>query len=206
MSFSARIAHSAIAEIVYETRDAIWNRLVKRHVPFVTENTLQETADEFEKQWNFLNCVGAIDGQHAGIRCPQSFSFQFYNYNSYFSDNLQAAVDAKYQFMTVDIGAYGRQSYSGVFTESIVSRHLEAGSLNLPPPRQIPRTNITLPYMSLGDQGYPLKEYLRPYPTNNCRVSRQKEIFNYRLSTARRTTECAFGVLVVKLGCLNAEL
>ena len=69
-------------------------------------------------------------------------------------------MDGKHKFMTVDIGAYGRQSDSGVFTESIVFRHLEAGSFNLPPPRQIPRTNITLPYVLVGDQGYPLKEYL----------------------------------------------
>jgi hypothetical protein len=45
LSFSARIAHNTIAEIVYETCDAIWNRLVKRHMPFVTENMLQEIAD-----------------------------------------------------------------------------------------------------------------------------------------------------------------
>ena len=47
---------------------------------------------------------------------------------------------------------------------------------------------------------------MRPYPSDNGRVPRQKEIFNYRLSRARRTLECAFGMLVAKLGCLNAEL
>ena len=55
--------------------------------------------------------------------------------------------------MTVDIGVFGRQSDSGVFIESSVFRHLEAGSFNLPPPRQIPSTNITLPYVLVGDQG-----------------------------------------------------
>ena len=64
MSFSARIAHNTKAEIVYEKCDAIWNRLVKRHMHFVTENMLQEIADEFETQWNFPNCVGAIGGKH----------------------------------------------------------------------------------------------------------------------------------------------
>jgi hypothetical protein len=89
--------------------------------------------------------------------------------------------------MTVDIGAYGRQSDSSVFTDSNEFRHLEAGSFNLPPPRQIPHTNVTLPYVLLGDQGYPLKEYLmRPYPTDNDRMCRQKQIFNFRLSRAWR--------------------
>jgi len=96
---------------------------VKRYMPFVTENMLQEIANEFETQWNFPNCVGAIDGKHVRIRCPQSYGSHFYNYKSCFSAHLQGIVDAKYKFMTVDIGAYGRPSDSGVFTESSVFRH-----------------------------------------------------------------------------------
>ena len=94
-----------------------------------------------------------------------------------------------------------------MLTESSVFRHLEAGSFNLQSPRQIPRTNITLPYVLVGDQEYPLKEYvMRPYPSDNDIVSRQKEIFNYRLGRARRTVECAFGILVAKWRCLKTEL
>jgi len=43
-------------------------------MPFVKENMLQETADEFKMLWNFPNCVGAIDGKRVRIRCPQSSS------------------------------------------------------------------------------------------------------------------------------------
>jgi hypothetical protein len=155
----------------------------------------------------YSNCVGAIDGKHVRIRCAQNSGSQFYNYKSYFSVHLQTVVDAEYKFMTVDIEAYGRQSDSGVFTEFSVFRHLEAGPFNLPPPRQILRTNITLPFVLVGDQGYALKEYLmRPYPTDNDRVSRQKEIFSYRLSRPRRTVECAFGILVARWRCLKTEL
>ena len=47
---------------------------------------------------------------------------------------------------------------------------------------------------------------MRPYPTDNGRVSPQKQIFNYRLSRARRTAACAFGILVAKWRCLKTEL
>jgi hypothetical protein len=43
-------------------------------------------------------------------------------------------VNAKYNFMTADIGAYMRQNDSGVFNDSTVFRHLEVGPFNLPPP------------------------------------------------------------------------
>ena len=32
------------------------------------------------------------------------------------------------------------------------------------------------------------------YPTDNGRVSRQKELLNYRLSTARPAVQCAFAI------------
>jgi len=122
LSFSARIAHITTAEIVYETCDAIWNRLVKRHTPSVTENMLQDIADGFETQWNFPNCVGAIDRKYVRIRCPQSSGSQFCNYKPYFSVHLQAIVDAIYKFKTVDIGACGRQSDSGVCGNKMPTR------------------------------------------------------------------------------------
>jgi hypothetical protein len=69
--------------------------------------------------------VGAIDRKPVHIRCPQTSGSQFYNYKSDFSVHLQAIVDAKYKFMTVDIRAYGRQSDCGAFTGSNVFRHCE---------------------------------------------------------------------------------
>jgi len=70
-----------------------------------------------------------------------------------------------------------------------------------------PTHQYNLPYVLVGDQGYPLKEYLmRPYPMDKGRVPRQKEIFNYRLSRAQSTVECAFGILVAKWRCLKTEL
>ena len=54
-------------------------------------------------------------------------------------------------------------------------------------------------YVILGDQRYPLKDYLlRPYSTDKAAVCREIEACNYRHSRARRTVECAFGYLFQK--------
>lgn len=200
------MAHNTISGIIYETCNTIWNVFGQIHMPFPTKDMFYQIAHDFETLWNFPNCIGCIDGKHIRIKCPKKTGSMFYNYKNYFSVHLQGVCDAKYKFITVDIGAYGKQSDSGVFTESNIYNYLETNSFNVPPNRPLPNTNIPMPFVLLGDQGYPLKEYLmRPYPcTTN--LDPEKEIFNYRLSRARRMIECTFGILVSKWRCLKTEL
>ena len=109
--------------------------------------------------------------------------------------------------MSVDVGAYGRQSDSDVSSQSNLYQHLESGSFPFPHPKQIPGATIELPYVTLGDQGYPLKDYLiRPYGTDNAAVCPEIEVYYYRHSRARRTVECAFSILVSKWRGLKTEL
>nr|XP_039267869.1 uncharacterized protein LOC120342895 isoform X2 [Styela clava] len=72
---------------------------------------------------------------------------------------------------------------------------LQNGTLSLPSPRPLPLTNgPTVTFVFLGDEAFPLKEYLmRPFPGNG--LSQEKKIFNYRLSRARRMVESTFGIL-----------
>lgn len=200
------MAHNTIANIVYETSEAIWNTYCLKHMAIPTTDDFYKIANEFEHLWNFPNCVGCVDGKHVRIKCPNNTGSQFYNYKKYFSIHLQGIADANYKFITVDIGAYGRQSDSGVFTTTNVFHCLETNTFNLPADRKISNTDVILPFVLLGDQGYPLKKYLmRPYPADD-NITNDKDIFNYRLSRARRTVECAFGILVNKWRCLKTEL
>ena len=140
------------------------------------------------------------------IKCPKLPGLRYFNYKGFFLI-LRGLIDAKYTFLSVDVGAYGRQSDSGVLSQSNLYQHLESGSFPFPHPKQIPGTTTKFPYVLLGDQGYPLKDYLIcPYSTDNAAVCREIDIYNYRYSRARRTVECAFGILVSKWRCLKTEL
>jgi len=207
LAFSYRISHNTIAGIIYDTCDAIWECLVEKHMSFPTAELLEKSTKDYEHLWNFPNCVSSIDGKHARIKCPKFSGSRYFNYKGFFSVILQGLVDARYKFLSVDVCAYGRQSDSGVFSQSNLYQHLESGSFSFPHPKQIPGTTTKLPYVMLGDQGYPLKDYLmRPYSTDNAAVCREIEVYNYRHSRARRTVECAFGLLVSKWRCLKTEL
>jgi hypothetical protein len=54
------------------------------------------------------------------------------NYRQYHSIVLQAVVDANLKFVTVDVGACGKQRDGGVFRNSALYRSLEPRSLQVP--------------------------------------------------------------------------
>ncbi|XP_039267397.2 uncharacterized protein LOC120342578 isoform X1 [Styela clava] len=89
-----------------------------------------------------------------------------------------------YKFLAVDIGAYGRASDGEIFANSCFGRRLQNGTLSPPSPRTLPLTNgPTVTFVYLGDEAFPLKEYLmRPFPGNG--LLQEKKNFNYRLSRA----------------------
>ncbi|KYN12331.1 hypothetical protein ALC57_15503, partial [Trachymyrmex cornetzi] len=131
------------------------------------------------------------------IAPPRSGSC-YYNYKGNHSINLLAVSDAKNRFTIVDIGAEGRQSDGGVFENSGLPHLLETNALHIPLPTRLNNTDLEFPYVLLGDEAFSLSTYMmRPYP-RSAQLNISRKIFNYRLSRARRTVECAFGILVAR--------
>lgn len=178
---------------------AIIDKLLVEVMPPPKEKDWEKIADDFWNIWNFPNCLGAIDGKHVNIFAPPNSGSQFYNYKRTFSIVLMALVDANYKFIAIDVGSYGKNSDGGIFANSSFGKSLEKNKLNVPKDRNLPGTQTPAPFVIVGDGAFPLKPYLlRPYPGKKINGDVEKQVFNYRLSRARRVSENAFGNLVQK--------
>lgn len=196
---------STVAEIVKETCEALWDELQHTYLPAPTSVQWKNGASLYCEKWNFPNCLGSIDGKHIRIKCPSKTGSMYFNYKQFFSIVLQAVADANLKFVAIDIGAYGRESDGGIFRNSSLYQHLITNTLEIPEDTELPGTSIKMPYVFVADEAYPLLiNVLRPYPGRE--LNEQCRIFNYRLSRARRTVECSFGLLTSKWRLLNKAI
>lgn len=200
------LGKSTVTIIVDETCDAIWTALQKYVSPPKTEGDWKNISNEFEKVWNMPHCIGALDGKHIQIQCPNGTGSLYHNYKGTFSLVLMAVCDARYCFSLVDIGAYGSNNDAGVWNSSEMGKKFASGEMNLPQPDAIPGIEDDLPYFLVGDEIFPLTDYLmRPIPGKSL-TDDEKKIFNYRLSRARRTIENVFGILVARFRIFKAPI
>lgn len=153
-------------------------------------------ASDFELRWHFPHCLGAVDGKHILIKKPNNTGSSYFNYKHNFSVVLMAAVDAKYRFTFIDVGSMGRFSDGNIFSSCELAKKLDNGTLQIPPPMELPSFKHILPYIFVGDEAFPLMQNLmRPYPKKSVTGNYENKVFNYRLSRARQCVECTFGIL-----------
>lgn len=207
MSFDFRIGYSTAQTIVHETCKAIWEVLGPIVMPIPTEEMWMAIENDFKNKWDFPNCIGAIDGKHVNIRAPYNSGSLYYNYKKYFSTVLLAVVDAKYRFIIVDVGAYGRNSDGGILMNSKFGQYLQDKKLRIPQNKCLPGSTDEMPHAFVADEAFPLSQnIMRPYPGNQLPGNQEKKIFNYRLSRTRRVVENAFGIIQNKFEVFQKKI
>lgn len=106
-----------------------------------------------------------------------------------------ALVDGNYNFVYVDVGSEGRVADGGVWRHCTLNTAIQDGNLNIPPPKAWPYTTEDVqPHTIVADDAFAMAPYLlKPYCSRS--LTKEKRIFNYRLSRARRVSENAFGIM-----------
>lgn len=187
---------STISNIISDTAIQLWSVLQPEYMALPTEDKWKEISGRYSELWNIPNCLGSIDGKHVRIKCPKNSGSAYYNYKSYFSIVLMACADADGLFTLISVGDYGRNSDGRVIRSSGFLRSLSDNKL---------KSSSTFPMFFVGDEAFPLNNnIMRPYPRRN--LTNAKRIFNYRLSRARKSVECSFGMLVSKFRIFEKQI
>ncbi|XP_031785956.1 uncharacterized protein LOC116417355 [Nasonia vitripennis] len=197
---------STYYKIIAETCKIIATVLTPMYVKLPNTEGWLSIAKDFEEKWQFPNCIGALDGKHMRIRKPDHGGSVFFNYKRFHSIVLMAISDAHCRFVWFSVGDGGSFSDASVFSDCSFNEKLSNDELHIPAPTQLPSSDRFSPFVFISDEIFGLgKNLMNPYNRKLLRTEREK-IFNYRLSRARFTIECAFGILCSKWQLLNNAL
>lgn len=170
-----------------------------------TEVEWIEIAKEFDDLYNFPRCIGSLDGKHIEITQPKHSGSLYFNYKGFFSIVLMALVNARKEFIMIDVGTNGRISDGGVLFYTKFWELYQENKLNLPSPSPLPNTTTDFPYVFVGDEAFALgPNLMKPYAQGSCNA--QEILFNKRLSSARSVVECAFGLLATKFRLFHTPI
>jgi hypothetical protein len=89
----------------------------------------------------------------------------YYCYRNYYSISLLAVTDVTHKFITVDDGSFGKDNDAGVFDNCPLHCAHACGRIKIPEEKCLPGSTMKAPFVFLGDEAFPLIEYLmRPFP------------------------------------------
>lgn len=168
-----------------------------------SEEEWKEIGRGFYEQWNFPNCLGAIDGKHVPIVPPPGSGSYFFNYKKFHSQVLLGIADYDYKLIYFSFGVNGRVSDGGVLACCDINEKMVNKTLSIPEPTVVDGT--LLPYVFIGDEAFELREDLMK-PFNASVLNYERRICNYRFSRARRIIENVFGILVARFGVFQKPI
>nr|CAH7734526.1 unnamed protein product [Callosobruchus chinensis] len=106
---------STVGKIIKEVCAALWEVFQPLHMKQPTTADFLRISEEYNRLWDFPNCIGAWDGKHIRIK-----------------------------FISIDVGGYGKQSDGGTFQASKLSKLLEKNKLGIPKEKKLPNFNHKL--------------------------------------------------------------
>lgn len=195
LHFQFRMGKSTISYIVREVCQEIYLVLGARYMSTASScSEWLQISEDFERMWQFPNCIGAIDGKHVVICTPSGGGSFYYNYKGTHSVVLMAVAGPNYECLYAGVGTNGRVSDGGIWNKTLFLKKLEEGSIRVPEDQPLPFGKEPVPHVLVGDDAFALRPFvMKPYPQRN--ISLEERIYNYRHSRARRLLENLFGIM-----------
>ena len=104
-----------------------------------------------------------------------------------------AIAGPEYECLYVDVGSNGRVNDCGIWNKTSLLQGIQDGSFKLLKDEKLSNGEITH-HVFLGDDASALKKFMmKPFPQQG--LTREKQIYNYRHSRARRISENLIGIL-----------
>ncbi|CAN7974563.1 unnamed protein product [Ixodes persulcatus] len=201
LHYQYRMGVSTVREKVMNVCSALYLYLQPSCMKFPSsaEEWLQIAAG-FEQRWEFPNCIGALDGKHIRITCPQESGSYYYNYKMYYSIVLMALVDADLKAISVHAGVNGRCNDATAFRSSSLFEKLADPSCNFPPPQPLPGRTKAVSHVIVADAAFQLSDrVMRPYGRaqllKDDKNKKERRVYNVRHCTARHVVESFFGIM-----------
>ena len=169
LQYAFRVSSSSINKFVPEVCDAIV-RAYESHVmrcPTLPVDWFQ-VESVFRRRWNIPHALGALDGKHIPIRCPQGGDSIYRNYMGFHSIVLLAMVDGDYKFLWVEVRAAGSRSDAQTFKHSDLRHKIEDGSIGFPEREPLGIGGPNVNFFILGDDAQSSSLIYPCSPLNAC--------------------------------------
>ena len=170
-------------------------------IAWPTGRRLEQVTSAFQAKQHMPNCIGAIDGSHVYIAAPPNSIVAADHRNRYktFSILLQAVVDTKCAFTSINTGPAGSLHDSAHFRSTELYRKVEEGVMSgfHDDPMAWPAALPFPPYI-VADRGYPLLSWcITPFKMGPMGkpLSHEEVWFNRKHSSTRMCVERGFGIL-----------
>ncbi|KAJ4942406.1 hypothetical protein JOQ06_012272 [Pogonophryne albipinna] len=177
------VSNTTVCRCVQDFCAAAETLLVPELIRSPDREQFAEMAAYTENRWGLPQCVGAIDGSHIPILAPQEYHCDYFNRKGWHSIILQGVVDGKGHFWNVFAGMPGSLHDARVLRLSSLWELASRGNYFSPCTRDIGGVNAG--YYILGDNAYPLQNWLIKTFPDNGQLTAEHVIYNKRICRAR---------------------
>lgn len=147
----------------------------------------------FQLRWQFPNCIGALEGKRVRFQPPSSRGI----YSIFFI----MLVDANYRIIYVDVGDEEKIANGRFWHDCSLKMAVDTDSVGIPQIKPWPNEKSPKQFVFLGNDAFPLgSNLLKPYSKDD--LTKQEQVFNYRVNRARRVAENAFGIMASRFQLL----